>query len=188
MMFKRIAITILVALLGVFSFAALTGCTASSRDVLQQTVEQEFNSYKNHDDAVLEKIAKTAETGGLAELGISPSEFATQVLNGFDYKIDDIKIDGSTAHVTVTIVSKSSSDFQKKLNEGVQEFVSEASSSTLTADQKSTQIGDIAMQVLDNTETVEETVDLTFVLEDSIWVARDTSGTLSKLDSLVFSS
>lgn len=187
-MLKRITITVLIALLSVFSFAALTGCASSSRDVLKQTVEQEFNSYKNHDDAVLEKIAKTAETGGLAELGISPSEFATQVLNGFDYTIDDIKIDGSTAHVTVTIVSKSSNDFQNKLNQGVEQFVSNAASSTLTAEQKSTQIGDIAMNVLDNTETVEETVDLTFELEDSVWVAHDTSGTLSKLDSLVFSS
>lgn len=185
---KRIAIAILTSMLGIFAVIALAGCAASSRDVLQETVQAEFDSYKNQEDAVLEKIAKTAETGGLAELGISPSEFATQVLNGFDYKIDDISIDGSTAFVTVTITSKSSSDFQKRLNEGVEEFVSSASSSLLSPEQKSTEIGDIAMNVLENTETVEETIDLEFVLEDNVWVARNTNNTLSGLDSLVFAS
>lgn len=188
MTIKRFASILLIFALSTLAFSALAGCAASSRDVLQDTVEAEFNSYKNHDDAVLEKIARTAENGGLAELGISPSDFATQVLNGFDYTIDNISIEGSNAQVTVSITSKSSSDFQEKLNEGVSEFVNNASSSTLTANQKSVEIGDIAMNVLDNTETVTETIVLDFVLEDNVWVARDTNETLSKLDSLVFAA
>lgn len=168
---------------GVF---ALAGCAKTSEDVLRETVENEFNAYKNLEDSALERIAQTAEQEGLSDLGISGVDFASAVLNGFDYHIDNIQINDDAATVSMTIVSKSTSDFESKLSESVQAFVESDESQSMTAEEKNNKIGDITMQAFEDTEIINENVELQFQLQDKTWVSTNASEALASLDSLVF--
>lgn len=183
---KKMVVLIGAALVLALGTIAIAGCAKTSEDVLRETVSNEFDAYKNLENATLEKIADTAEKEGLSDLGISGVDFASAVLNGFDYSIDNIEINGEAATVSVTIASKSSSDFEKKLSERVQSFVESDGAQSMSADEKNTEIGSITMQVFEETEIINESANLEFQLQDKTWVSTNASEVLANLDSLVF--
>lgn len=166
----------------------VTGCAADSESVIRDSIEQEFNSYKNADDLAMSRVATTAEKEGLTSLGISSEEFAAAVLEGFDYEIKDININGSNATADVIIVSKSMSDFESRLSEAVQNFVASDSAQTMTSDEKSQEIGNIAMDAFEQTEVIEEEVQLDFTLDGNTWTSNNVSETLANTDSLIFAA
>lgn len=184
--YKKVISAVAAALLLVVGITFLGGCAKTSEDVLRETVENEFDAYKNLEDAALEKIAQTAEQEGLSDLGISGVDFASAVLAGFDYDIDDIQIDGETATVHVMIASKSSTDFENKLSEAVQAFVDSDAAQGMTPDEKNTQIGVITMKAFEDAEIINEEAELQFQLQDKTWVSTNASEVLAGLDSLVF--
>lgn len=166
----------------------ITGCATDSESVIRDSIEQEFNSYKNADDLAMSRVATTAEKEGLTSLGISSEDFAAAVLDGFDYEIKNININGSNATADVIIVSKSMSDFESKLSEAVQSFVASDSAQTMTSDEKSQEIGNIAMNAFEQTKVIEEEVQLDFTLDGNTWTSNNVSETLANTDSLVFAS
>lgn len=182
---KAIALTATAILLA-FATVVASGCAKTSEDVLREVVESEFNTYKNLEESALDEIATTAEQEGLSDLGITGEEFAAAVLSGFDYSIDGVQISGNDATVSTTIISKSSTDFESKLSEGVQEFVSSSEATSLTTEEKNLKIGSITMQAFEDTEIISEQVDIQFQLQDKTWVSTNASEVLANLDSLVF--
>lgn len=182
---KKIMTALACALLA-FTLCAACGCQPSSEDVIRQTVTEKFDAYKNLDDAVLSEIAADAEEEGLSDLGISGEEYASAVLNGFDYNIDSVEVNEKAATVTMTIVSKSKSDFYNKLNEAMTAFVNDSATEEMSADEKDTQVGTIAMQAFEDTETVSENVQLDFQLQGNTWVSTNSTEVLGNLDSFAF--
>lgn len=176
------------ALLLAFTLCAACGCQPSNEEVIRETVAKEFDAYKGADDAVVSELGSVADQEGLSELGISGDEFAKAVLKGFDYSIDGISVDGNSATVSMTVTSKSKSDFESKLNDAVTSFVNEPGTESLTAEEKNAKMGQIAMQAFEDTGTVSENVSLDFQLQGSTWVSTGASETLGRLDSLVFAS
>lgn len=170
------------------SLLAVTGCsTTSSEDALRDAVAQELDIYKNMDEKAMGMVVESAENEGLTELGIDGEEFAAAVLDGFDYSINDVTIDGDTATVNVTIISKSMSDFETKFNEAVGELMSPDGSS-LFADNVQEAVGTLAMKTFDTTDIIEEDVDLKFKLDGSTWVSTNVAQALGNLDSMVFAN
>ena len=165
---------------------ALGGCAKTSEDVIREAVESEFDPYKNLDDDVLSAIASIAEDEGLAELGISGSEFASAVLQDFDYTIDDVEIKGTSAIVKVTIISKSASDFDDKISDRVQSFIESKSSQSLDVQGKADEIGNIALDSIRDAEMISEQIEIRFDLQDKTWVSTNTAEILSKTDILAY--
>ena len=182
---KAIAAVAAGALLAL-TLCAACGCQPSREDVIRDTVEEKFNAYKSLDDAVLSEIASKAEQDGLSDLGISGQDYASAVLNGFDYSIDDITVNDQAATVSMTIVSKSKTDFYNKLNEAVSAFVQNPDTDGMSEEDKNAQVGTIAMQAFDQTETVSENVELQFQLQGNTWVSVNSSEVLGNLDSFAF--
>lgn len=185
---KKILASILSAVLVVFTLCAACGCQPSSEDVIRDTVTKNFDAYKNLEDSVLSEIASKAEEDGMNDLGITGEEYATAVLDGFDYHINDITVNEQAATVSMTIVSKSKTDFYNKLNDAVSGFVADPATEGLTSDEKDTQIGMIAMQAFQETNTVSEDVELLFQLQGNTWVSVNSTEVLGNLDSFAFPS
>lgn len=182
---KAIAVIAVAALLA-FTMCVACGCQPSSEDVIRKTVDEKFDAYKSLDDAVLSEIATKAEQDGLDELGISGQDYANAVLGGFDYSIDGITVNEQEATVSMTIVSKSKTDFYNKLNEAVSAFMANPDTESMSAEEKSTQVGSITMQAFEQTETVSENVQLQFQLQGNTWVSVNSNEVLGSLDSFAF--
>ena len=162
------------------------GCAKTSSDVIRDAVIAEFESYKNPEDETLETIASMVEEEGLSELGISGREFASSVLEGFDYTIDEIRIQGESAYATVTVSSKSASDFNQRVASDVQAFVESDEWRSLSSEEQAHAIGEIALESLDETEVISEAITIEFALDDKTWVSTNASEALSQLDSLAY--
>ena len=185
---KRIISATIASALLALTLCIACGCQPSNEDVIRDTVTQNFDAYKNLEDSVLSEIAAEAEEDGMSDLGITGEEYASAVLDGFDYSINSITVNDKAATVSMTIVSKSKTDFYNKLNDAVSSFVADPATEELTADQKDTQIGTIAMQAFQDTETVSEDVELLFQLQGNTWVSVNSAEVLGNLDSFAFPS
>lgn len=171
------------------SLLALAGCAAtSSEDAIRQAVSQELDIYKNMDEKAVSMVAESAENEGLTELGIDGREFAKAVLDGFDYRINDIVVNDKTATANVTIISKSMSDFETKFNDAVSELMSSAATSDLSTENVEQTVGSLAMETFGNTDIIEEDVELQFELEGNTWVSTNVAEALGNLDSMVFAN
>lgn len=184
---RRAITAVMAALALAFTLCVASGCQPSSEDVIRTTVQEKFDAYKNLEDAVLSEIASKAEQEGLDELGISGQDYASAVLNGFDYHIDDVTVDEQAATVSMSIASKSKSDFYNRLNEAVTAFVQDPATESLSDEDKDARIGEIAMQTFEQTDVVNENVQLQFQLEGNTWTSTNSSEVLGNLDSFAFS-
>lgn len=183
---KKILALALSALLVLGTASVLTGCGEDPAQVIRESLTERFDSYKNADDEALSAIAALAENEGLDELGIDDQEFAVAVLDGFDYSIDDITIDGNNATATVTIVSKSYSDFEEKVKAIVSEMSSDSEIASKDEQEISTMLGERVMQAFDDVQINTEVVVLEYVLNGNEWQPVAEASTLAGLDSVIF--
>lgn len=183
---KKILATVLSAALLAFTLCMACGCQPSNEDVIRDTVTKNFDAYKNLEDSVLSEIAAKAEEDGMSDLGITGEEYATAVLDGFDYHINDITVNEQAATVSMTIVSKSKTDFYNKLNDAVSAFVADPATESLSPEERDAQVGQIAMQAFRDTDTVSEDVNLRFQLQGNTWVSVNSTEVLGNLDSFAF--
>ena len=72
---------------------------------------------KNLDDAFLSEVTASAETGGLDQFGIDAKELMKAYFGGFDYRIDDVTVEGDTAKATITLTCKSYQDYVDAITE-----------------------------------------------------------------------
>lgn len=184
--FKKTVLATAAFVVIVFTLCAACACSPSNEEVIRETVTQEFDAYKNHDDSAISKIAQKAENEGMGQLGITGQDFAEAVIDGFDYSIDSIEVNDKKATVKLTVTSKSTSDFETKFDASVNAFVEDPSTEYMPIDEKNAQIGEIAMQTFKDTEIVNEEVTLEFELQESTWVSTNATEALGQLDSLVF--
>lgn len=186
--FKKVVLPVAFALMAAFALVA-TGCaSASSEDAIRQAVSQELDIYKNLDEEAMNMVMESAESEGLTDLGIDGREFATAVLDGFDYTINSVTIDGNHATANVTITSKSMSDFEQRLNDSASALVDAPSTSLMSSDEIKQKVGELAMETFGETEIIDETIDIEFELKDSTWVSTNVADALGNLDSMVFAN
>lgn len=103
---------------------ALVACSSGPTDeeVIRQGIDEEFAAVKAGDDELLSAVEQAAGED-FGTLGLDTREFMAAWLEGFDYKLGDIKVDGSDATVHATITCRSMGDianaFQDKFMEAV---------------------------------------------------------------------
>lgn len=185
---KRALIVALAAVLSVLCLGVLAGCGPNSEEVIRSSITEEFDAYKNLDDAKFSEIAEKAEMEDLSQLGINGSDFATAILDGFDYNIDSVVVNDKAAQAKVTIVSKSYSEFEDKLKNAVEELRADPAFADMSSDEMRDALGQRVMQIFDEVGTKSETVTLDYQLEDKEWKPINKTEALGQLDSLVFAS
>ena len=118
MKIKKIVLVGAMAALLALGATALAGCGGKSdADVIRESLTQELDQVKNLDDAFLSEVTASAETGGLDQFGIDAKELMKAYFGGFDYRIDDVTVEGDTAKATITLTCKSYQDYVDAITE-----------------------------------------------------------------------
>lgn len=188
MKFKKITVFALAAAM-CFGCFALVACGNNSEQVIREDITTYFDRYKDQVDEATAEIATMARTQGLDQMGVDPDEFAASLLEGFDYTLDGIEINGDKATATVTIVSKSYADLEQKLEEAYNEFTDPSmlqSYAGMTEDQLYDMIGDKLMEALDNTKVDSTTATVVYDKTGNVWNVNQSESTLWTVDSALF--
>lgn len=116
----RIAICIALAVSCAFG-VALTGCSNAEEEVRNQ-VASELDAVKELDDETVEMLLSSVSSEDLSILesvGLGGSDFVRAYLDGFDYSIEAVDVEGDTAQVTLTLTCKTYADLQSALEAAV---------------------------------------------------------------------
>lgn len=100
----------------------LFGCGQSSEDVIRGGISEELDMLKNMDDETLDLLMEDIPYDmqyTTQALGISVEDYFTAYFDGFDYKINDIDVNGDEATVNVTLFVKSASAMDDAVNDYV---------------------------------------------------------------------
>ncbi len=154
----------------VFSGAALAGCGPDHEQTIRDALTQELDSIKNLDESFMSDLSSEPEVAALSEFGIDPTEFFTSYLAGFDYRIDEVVVDGETANATVTLTTKSFTEFTENLNQSLEAMLADDSLAGLSEEELYAKIGQTVLDTLNSLTPVENApVTLTYELIDNTW-------------------
>ncbi|WP_165062792.1 hypothetical protein [Adlercreutzia sp. ZJ154] len=165
------------------------GCAGqNSEQLIRDSLTKQLDKYKNADEAAMTELATVAESEGLDEMGIDSQEFAAAVLDGFDYSIDKIVVNDNNATASVSITSKSYTDFENRMNDVISGITSDPAFAEMTEEEATTALGEKVMQAFDECEIITENADIEYTLKDNVWEPVKGDASLAGLDSIVFAN
>lgn len=171
------ATAMMVVTLGVF-----TGCNANEANekVIRDSITEELDPYKTHDSSVINQI-RTQNAVELATLGIDGDEYANALLEGFDYTIEDVTVDGKNASATIIMTQKDiDEDEAEALMEGL---VSDPAVAGMSQDEIKTLISDKLFEYINSVQAApQDPVTIDFVMNGNVWELTDESET--RMESL----
>lgn len=158
-----------VALLAMGAFA-LAGCGKNDEQVVREGVSAELDKLKALDEETMQLLTTNSGAESLSSYGIEADEFITSYLDGFDYRIDGVKVDGKTATATVVLTCKSFDEYSTKMQEATAALAEDESILSLSADELNQKIGETVMNVIAETPAAEtDPIELSFALENNAW-------------------
>lgn len=168
---KRVKLAVVCAVaLMVVCVGMLTGCGPDNEEVIRTGVAEELDGLKNLDDAALSELMSGADVQDLALFGIDSNEFMKAYLAGFDYRIDDVTVDGDKAHVTVVFTCRSFSAYEQALEDAAAALAEDESFAELDEAGMNQKIGEAVMAAVATIEPVETApVVLDYELVDKTW-------------------
>lgn len=174
---KKRFIIMLTALLALCPLV-LTGCGPSAEELIRDDLTSQFEEIKAGDEDLLEGIESSAGED-FEDLGIDPKEFASSYLEGFDYTVNDVTVDGDTATANVSITVKSMGDIVNEFQLKFTEYLSTADLSTISGeDELYQQAGQLLMDATASAEPKTVECDFTYTKdEDGVWSADESAET-----------
>ena len=160
---------------------------AHDEEVIKEGIASELDPIKNLDDATLDEILSEAgsEFAMLESMGIDSKTLVKSYLDGFDYTIDSVEVDGDSAKATLTATCKSFTDASTKAEELAKAFgeqMTDEQLASMTQDDITAKIGEITMQAIDETQAIDMPLVLTFTKNDNEWTPdADVLGSLLNL-------
>lgn len=167
---KKISSLLLVGLAAVLSFSLVSCGGKSDEEVIREGVTSEFEQIKTLDDATLEEmLGSVSETSEFELLGIDSTEFYKTWLADFDYKIENVEVDGDYATVKATITVKSLEDAMADWQEKFSALASDPSALGDDIDAIYKEAGSMLMDSIKDAPMTTTTIDLPYVLKDKVW-------------------
>lgn len=186
-MAKRIAALTLTAMLMMSCAALFAGCAQeNSEEVIREGISQELDVFKNLDEATVEELVSQSGASYLEDFGIDPSEFIKSYLAGFDYRIENVTVDGDAATATVVLSSKDYAEYSNGIKEITETLTSGEGLEGITSLEEAYQVyGNEIMTMIDSLPVVEsDPIELTFEKTDNMWAAA--AGTDQAIASALF--
>ena len=160
---------------------SLGACGPSAEEVVRQG-----ERLKTHDEALLDELAADSGVDQLATYGIDAKSFIAAYLDGFDYRIDEVKVDGDSATATVVLTCKKFDAFAQALTEATTALAEDGQTAELDADQINEKVGQLVLEALGSVEPTESNpVELPFTRTDNAW--GPASGAEQALSTALFS-
>ena len=158
---------------------SLGACGPSAEEVVRQGVADELERLKTHDEALLDELAADSGVDQLATYGIDAKSFIAAYLDGFDYRIDEVKVDGDNATATVVLTCKKFDAFAQALTEATTALAEDGQTAELD-------VGQLVLEALGSVEPTESNpVELPFARTDNAW--GPASGAEQALSTALFS-
>lgn len=164
-------------IVGVF---AVVGCGKSDEQQIKSSLETQLSDLKNADDATLNEYFSDLQST-FERFGLTPSQFFSAFLTNYDYKINDVKIEGEKATANCDI---SSTDFSQVLTVFSNNFETWAASEeglavVAAADENAlyAKAGEFLLAAMKDPSigVVKTNVDIKYELKDKSWTPVDTS-------------
>lgn len=177
-----LALAVLLALF--VGMVGLSGCSGGTNDeeAIRASLTSELDSIKNIDDTFVNEFSESINMSQLSVYGIDGVEFMKSYLNGFDYSIDSINVDGDNATAQITLTCKSYTGYQQALQQAVDEITADPDSlASLSNDEINQKIGEIVIGSLDGVElAATQPISITYTKVDGTWEpASSTSGDIA---------
>ena len=176
---KTLACT-LCASLALVSGLVLTGCSGTDpEEAIRQDITTNFDEIKNLDDAAMEEFAEELGDTGLESYGIETTELLTSMLDGFDYSIESVTVDGDTAVAEVSVTAKSMGELMNMdadaMTEALMEDLTSGALDANDDDAVNAWAGAYVMNLVDAIEPSDKTVTLTYINGDDGWELDESS-------------
>lgn len=158
----------------------LTGCSGTNpEEAIRQYITADFDKIKNLDDATMEELAEELGDTGLEAYGIEATDLLATMLDGFDYSIESVTVDGDAAVATVSVTAKSMGELLNMdtdaMTEALMEDLTSGALDANDGDAINAWAGEYVMNLVDAIEPSEKTVTLTFVNGDGGWELDESS-------------
>lgn len=186
MKLKKIASIMASCVLALGMMTALSGCGPSDEEQITKAVTNTYDAYKNADSSSLSEIVTSLENEAIKELGIDNTEFATVIVEGFDYAIEGIQIDGNKATVSMMFAGKSYTEMLNKISETTDKLANDPAFATLPQDQRLSTAGQMVMNAFKELPVKNEQTTLEYVRENGTWKAAETQAGLTAIDNVLF--
>ena len=99
------------AVLALAGGLVLGGCSGTNpEEAIRADISSGLDELKNMDEETITEYADSLGDLGMEAYGIDNETIITAMVDGFDYTIDSVEVDGDTATATVTVTSKSMSE------------------------------------------------------------------------------
>lgn len=146
---KKIIAAFAASALLTFSAVAFVGCGGESdEDVIRGALTEELESIKTLDEAFLAEMTTGMDASTFASYGIDVNEFMKSYLDGFDYTIDSITVEGDNAKAVVTLTCKSFSAYEAALEANTKKAIETQDVASMSNDQINALVGQIMMDSL----------------------------------------
>lgn len=173
MSFKKVFAAVSASALLVFTLGVMTGCNSgpSDEEVIRKSLTEELDQIKNMDDAFMTEMAADMDVDELATYGIDGVEFMKTYLDGFDYKIDEVTVDGNKATAKVTLTCKSFTAYNSAVQQAATDLASDSARlQAMSKDELNQLLGQTVMDALAGVEVAEtDQITIGFTKNGNTW-------------------
>ncbi len=181
---KGILTSLLVVLALMGSLAMLSGCSGQKSDdqIIRDSLTSELDSIKNLDENFVNELSESIDMSQLSVYGIDGVKFMKAYLDGFDYTIDSVNVEGDTAQAQITLTCKSYTAYLQALRDAVNLRIANPDElAGKSNDDINKEIGDIVIGSLDGVGlAATQPVTITYTRDGEEWKpASSTSGDIA---------
>lgn len=175
---KKIITTLMVATAMVFTLGAFTGCSGQNDEqVIREALSKELDACKNLDDNAMQELIGDMDLSELTTYGINGTDFMKSYLEGFDYSIDSVTVDGDKAEAIVTLTCKSFSGFETALTSAAESIVSDPTAyADMSMDELNQMLGTMVMDAINGVELAKtEPITISYTKSGNEWTPDSTA-------------
>lgn len=175
----KVSRIIAVGLSFILTAGIVTGCgeKVSDEELIREAITEELDSIKNLEDETLEEMGVEDLAEQLEPMGVDGEEFMKTYLDGFDYTVGDIKVDGEKATASITLKIKSFNSINTEMQNVSADMLGDADElAEMSEDELMVKMGEVIMGIIEKTELKEtEPIEISYELKDKVWTATTES-------------
>ena len=192
---KKLTTIFISIMLAAMGLVFLGGCAASPAQEIRDDINYQLGGLKNHDQAAINDLLSNIMSGQidtLRDLSVNLDEYVDSYLDGFDYTIGDINVQGNQATVQLTIRYKDPAQVSEAIQKSVTNYLGDGSVFNLfggNADEtqaESSTLGNLVMEAVQSVQNTDvKNLTIQFENKDGRWVPTENLDAL--LNSVIFS-
>lgn len=170
------AVRALVAAIALSCATLLGACSGiNPEELIRADLTTNLELVKNADKETVSELMQDINADELEMYGIDGAEFATSLLEGFDYSIDSVAVEGDVAVAELSITCKSATTLYGELESLTVDLLSDPSVYTMTQEELYARAGELVMEALDETEVRTTPIEVSYTKTSEGWEMDDAS-------------